>query len=109
LLQLACFVGRNTGFTTPAVTVERWRVEDRAAFAERALARLSDHGEDRYILAAHLLKTYLAAENEVAAGLPADVEEILLAAANRLLSAPLKRKHVRRTAHQALEFVALEG
>ena len=45
---------------------------------------------------------------EVAAGLPQEAEAAVLASLNRFLNAPLKRKHVRRTAHQALDFVALE-
>ncbi len=61
------------------------------------------------ILAAHFLKTFLAVREEVAAGLPAEIEMPVLASLNRFLNAPLKRKHVRRTAHQALDFVALEG
>jgi nitrite reductase/ring-hydroxylating ferredoxin subunit len=108
LLQLACFVGRNTGFTTSVDHRATWRVTDRRAYAASVIARLADHGEDRYILAAHLLKTFLAAMEEVDAGLPPDVETIVLAAVNRFLNAPLKRKHVRRTAHQAMDFVALE-
>jgi hypothetical protein len=108
LLQIACFVGRATEFTSPAETVAAWRVADRAAFEAGAVARLADHGEDRQILAAHLLKTFLAGREEVAAGLPPEIEAVVLAALNRFLHAPLKRKHVRRTAHQALAFVALE-
>ncbi len=108
LLQMACFVGRNTGFTTETVTIADWRVPDRDAFLARGLARIFDHGEDRYILAAHLLKTVLAVREEVAAGLPPEIEAVALAALNRFLNAPLKRKHVRRTAHQAMAFVALE-
>jgi nitrite reductase/ring-hydroxylating ferredoxin subunit len=108
LLQMACFVGRNTGFTTPGDAAERWRVADRAGFWTWCRERISDHGEDRYILAAHLLKTYLAAREEIASGLDSEAETTILAALNRFLNAPLKRKHARRTAHQAGEFVALE-
>jgi nitrite reductase/ring-hydroxylating ferredoxin subunit len=107
LLQMACFTGRNAGFTRDASDGD-WRVGDRDAFYAGCLARLADHGEDRYILSAHLLKTFLAVREEVAEGLPAEVEASVLAALNRFLNAPLKRKHVRRTAHQALDFVALE-
>jgi hypothetical protein len=108
LLQMACFVGRNTGFTTPGDAAERWRVADRVAFYAWCRDRISDHGEDRYILAAHLLKTFLAAREEIASGLDGDTEAAILAALNRFLNAPLKRKHARRTAHQAAAFVALE-
>lgn len=107
LLQIACFTGRNARFTAKAADGD-WRVADRDAFYADCIRRISDHGEDRYILAAHFLKTFLAVREEVDAGLPADIEQSVLAALNRFLNAPLKRKHVRRTAHQALDFVALE-
>lgn len=107
LLQIACFTGRNSGFTLPEPD-EDWRVKDRDAFYAGCIARVADHGEDRYILAAHYLKTFLAVREEVAAGLPEETEATVLASLNRFISAPLKRKHVRRTAHQALDFVALE-
>ena len=32
-----------------------------------------------------------------------------MAALNRLMNSTLKRKHTRRTAHQAMAFVALDG
>ncbi len=107
LLQIACFTGRNAGFTSPEPDGD-WRVRDRDAFYAGCISRIADHGEDRYILAAHYLKTFLAVREEVAAGLPAETEATVLASLNRFLNAPLKRKHVRRTAHQALDFVALE-
>ena len=108
LLQIACFVGRNTGFTLAEPQLASWRVGNRAAFEAEAIARIHDHGEDRYILSAHLLKTYLAAREEADAAASPETGEIVLAAINRFLHAGLKRKHVLRTAHQALEFVALE-
>ena len=107
LLQIACFTGRNAGFTLPAADGD-WRVDDRDSFYAGCIAKIADHGEDRYILAAHFLKTFLAVREEVAAGLPAEIEAPVLASLNRFLNAPLKRKHVRRTAHQALDFVAME-
>jgi hypothetical protein len=108
LLQMACFLGRTTGFTAPAAEVSQWRVADRDAFYEESIARLLDHGEDRYILAAHLVKTFHAVREEVAAGLPPETTATALAALNRFINSPPKRKHVRRTAHQALAFTALE-
>ena len=53
-------------------------------------------------------RAYARVREEVAAGLPQEAEAAVLASLNRFLNAPLKRKHVRRTAHQALDFVALE-
>jgi nitrite reductase/ring-hydroxylating ferredoxin subunit len=108
LLQIACFTGRNAGYTAKAAEGD-WQVGDREAFYAGCIRRISDHGEDRYILAAHLLKTFLAVREEVAVGLPAEIESSVLAGLNRFFNAPLKRKHVRRTAHQALDFVAEEG
>jgi nitrite reductase/ring-hydroxylating ferredoxin subunit len=108
LLQMACFIGRNSGFTDPAVALEDWRVRDRAAFGRACLARILDHGEPNYIHSAHLLKTFLAAREEVASGLPEQIEAAALAAVNRYFNEPIKRKHARRTVHQALAFVALE-
>jgi hypothetical protein len=108
LLQMACFIGRNSGFTDPAVALEDWRVRDRAAFGWACLARILDHGEPNYIHSAHLLKTFLAAREEVASGPPEPVEAAVLAAVNRYFNEPIKRKHARRTSHQALAFVALE-
>ena len=57
----------------------------------------------------HLLKTVLAVRSELRAGHPEDVRELLAAALNRFLHSPLKRKHARRTAVQAMKFVALDG
>jgi nitrite reductase/ring-hydroxylating ferredoxin subunit len=108
LLQMACFAGRNAGFTDAAVAPAAWRVEDRAAFDAACLDRIFDHGERDYIFSVHLLKTYLAAREEVEAGLPPEIEATVLAAVNRYFRSPLKHKHVRRTARQALRFVALE-
>jgi hypothetical protein len=67
-----------------------------------------DHGEPEYIHSAHLLKTFLAAREEVDTGVSAETAAILQASVSRYFAEPLKRKHARRTAHQALDFVALE-
>jgi nitrite reductase/ring-hydroxylating ferredoxin subunit len=107
LLQLACFTGRNAAFTTPEPQLDAWRVADRDAFFQHCLARVTDHGEDQYIRSAHLLKTTLAVREEVNA-LPAESAAVALAALNRYVNTPPKRRHARRTAHQALAFVARE-
>ncbi len=108
LLQMACFAGRNIGHQSPNVDFEDWKVADRAAFLSDVGARLLDHGQDEYIVSVHLLKTAeavrcLALSGE--AGLAADVA---LAALNRLLHSPVRRKMVRRTARQAMRFVAID-
>jgi nitrite reductase/ring-hydroxylating ferredoxin subunit len=108
LLQMACFVGRNSGFVDKGISLDDWRARDRRSFERDCLRRLMDHGEPEYIHSAHLVKTFLAAREEVDAGVPAETAAILLAAVSRYFAEPLKRKHAKRTAHQALDFVALE-
>jgi len=109
LLQMACFLGRNAGFTDPEQDTGQWRVEDGGRFFEGAFARLLDHGEFEYIVSCHHVKLLSAARAEVAAAPDAPWVPTLLAALNRFLNAPLKRKHALRTARQAIAFVALEG
>ena len=108
LLQMACFIGRNSGFVDKGISLDDWRTRDRHSFERDCLRRLMDHGEPEYIHSAHLLKTFLAAREEVDAGVSAETAAILQASVSRYFAEPLKRKHARRTAHQALDFVALE-
>lgn len=109
LLQLACFSGRNASFTAPRPEVERWAVDDVEAFFAEAMEALFDHGREEFIVSVHLLKTVLAARAEIRAGQPPEVARCVAAAVNRFLRSPMKRKHVRRTVHQAMRFVALDG
>jgi hypothetical protein len=108
LLQMACFVGRNSGFVDRSVAIDDWRVRDEESFERQCLGRIMDHGEPDYIHSSHLVKTFMAAREEVAAGPREETATAVLAAVNRYFAAPLKRKHAKRTAHQALDFVALE-
>ena len=112
LLQLALFVGRNSGYLDPehggADRDSEWAVTDEAAFHERAIATIVDHGIGLPIFPAHWLKTWSAVRDEVAAGLPAAARTAMLAAVNRLLAVRFKQRHALRTAHQALGFVAKE-
>jgi len=108
LLQMACFVGRNSGFVDKGIAIGEWRVRSRRPFEADCLGRIMDHGEPEYIHSVHLVKTFIAAREEVDAGLSDEMATTVLAAVNRYFTAPLKRKHVKRTAHQALDFVALE-
>ena len=78
-------------------------------FFTRAVADLHDHDCGEFIVSAHLVKTVLAARTEVRANAPAQASEYLAAAINRFLNSPLKRKQARRTAHQAMKFVAMDG
>ena len=109
LLQMACFIGRNASFTETQPDLASWRVGDIDDFFTRSVAELHDHDCTEFIVSAHLLKTVLAARTEVQANASAPVSEYLAAAINRFLSSPLKRKQARRTAHQAMKFVAMDG
>jgi nitrite reductase/ring-hydroxylating ferredoxin subunit len=108
LLQMACFVGRNHGFVDKSIAIDDWRVRDEQSFQRQCLVRIMDHGEPDYVHSSHLVKTFIAAREEVAAGPREETAAAVLAAVSRYFAAPLKRKHARRTAHQALDFVALE-
>ena len=105
LLQMACFAGRNDGFTDPAVDADAWRVADPDGFFAAALARVLDHGQPENIVAVHVLKTTLAARTEAEA--TDDADGMLLAGLNRFLHSPIRRRHVRRTMRQAMAFVEL--
>ena len=113
LLQLALFVGRNSGYldtnTTAQTAIQEWAVTDESAFHERAIGAIVDHGIGLPILPAHWLKTWSAVREEVTAGLPAGARTAMLAAVNRLLAVRFKQRHALRTARQALEFVRKEG
>jgi nitrite reductase/ring-hydroxylating ferredoxin subunit len=113
LLQLAMFVGRNSGYLDPDkfahTAIRQWTVTDETAFHERAIASILDHGVGQPIFPAHWLKTWSAVRDEVAAGLPNAARSAMLAAVNRLLAARFKQRHTLRTAHQALAFVGKEG
>ncbi|MBT4490475.1 MAG: Rieske 2Fe-2S domain-containing protein [Rhodospirillaceae bacterium] len=109
LLQMACFVGRNAGFVDHDLAVAEWRVDDAKAFLETTLDSLFDHGEIEHIVACHYLKTTYATYQEVRNAPRAQWVPTLAAAINRLVNSPLKRRHLARTAHQALSFVASEG
>ncbi len=103
LLQMACFAGRNDGFTDSGVEAAPWHVADPNAFFAVALAQILDHGQTENIVAVHVLKTTLAARAEMEA--VGDADGTLLAGLNRFLHSPLRRRHVRRTMRQAMAFV----
>lgn len=105
LLQLACFTGRNKRYVDPDLDVSEWRVVDAEAFFTKSIALLSDHGLNEPIYACHLLKTALAVRRVVTAVSP-EAADTLLAALNRFLHSPIKQKHVRRSARQAMALVS---
>jgi hypothetical protein len=88
--------------------IREWAVTDEAAFHERAIATIVDHGIGLPIFPAHWLKTWSAVRDEVAAGVPDSACTAMLAAVNRLLAVRFKQRHVLRTARQALGFVGKE-
>jgi hypothetical protein len=112
LLQMALFVGRNTPYLAadePAMpALRRWAVADVEAFDAQCLATVLDHGMALYIHAVHLQKTWAAVRDEIALGVPGATAEAMRAAVNRLFSARFKQRHLLRTAHQAIGFVARE-
>jgi nitrite reductase/ring-hydroxylating ferredoxin subunit len=109
LLQIACFVGRNNAYVDGDQDVSPWRVAEPAAFFEETGRALFDHGQFDYLVAAHLVKTWMAARQEWQAAPDGPWADDLVAALNRFLNTPLKRKHVLRTARQSRRFVKLEG
>ena len=108
LLQMACFVGRNAAYVDRELDAGEWRVDEPAAFLETRLRGLFDHGQPEFIVSCHLMKILAATEAEVAAAPDAPFVPVLLAAVNRFLNSPLKRRHSLRSARQALEFVGIE-
>ncbi len=108
LLQMACFAGRNAAYVDKDLDTSPWRVEDPAVFFEATAARLFDHGQFEYIVAAHQLKTFMAAREEVLAAPAAPGCGDVLAGVRRFLETPVKRRFGLRTARQSLDFVARE-
>jgi hypothetical protein len=112
LLQLAMFVGRNSGYLDSGLAAEaairEWGVTDDAAFPDRSIATIIDHGIGLPIFPAHRLKTWSAVREEVAAGVPDGERTAVLAAVNRLLAVRFKQRHVLRTVRQALGFIDKE-
>jgi hypothetical protein len=56
-----------------------------------------------------VLKLCTAAREEIRRSPDAPFVPVLLAALNRFLNEPVKRKHARRVARQAIDFVAAQG
>ncbi len=109
LLQIALQGGRNAGFLDAQIERSHWAVRSPDAFFDKSVEGLFDHGREEFIVSVHLIKTLLAAREEHRAGVAGGPASPMLEGVNRFLNSPLKRKHARRVAHQALEFVALDG
>ena len=78
---------------------------DARAFLAETREALLDHGQRDPIFSAHLLKTTIATEASLAHA-SKECALALLAALNRFLHSPIKQKHARRLARQAIELVA---
>lgn len=109
LLQIGCFLGRNSGFTDADLDEGPWRTNDPVGAVTSALRAVEDHGKFEYIVSSHLLKLSYAILEEMTDRPDAPWHGTAAAALTRFLNSPLKRKHTLRTAHQALEFVDAEG
>lgn len=109
LLQMGCFIGRNAGYVDKGYKADRWFVKDPKGFFSEVEHGFFDHAQFEYIISCHLVKTLTAIREEYDAAPDSDAAPMMLAAANRFLHATLKRKHVLRSAKQALSFVAGEG
>jgi hypothetical protein len=109
LLQMGCFLGRNSGFTDPDLDEAPWRSNDPMGAVQQALSGVEDHGKFEYIVSSHLLKLSYAIREEMQDRPESEFNALAASALRRFLASPLKRKHVQRTAYQALNFVQAEG
>ena len=105
LLQMACFVGRNRRYLDLELDPSPWIVGNRDTFFAEIHERILDHGLRDPIFSAHLLKTAVAVEEELEYA-SHSCAEYLLAALNRFFHSPLKQKHTRRLARQAIDLVS---
>lgn len=105
-LQLACFIGRSSAYVDETLDTAPFMVADPVAFIAAETRALFDHGRGEFIYSIHLVKT-LRAAIFLAEAFPS-AAPILLAAMNRFIHAPIKSRHVLRTARQMRIFVAEE-
>lgn len=108
LLQTGCFLGRNAKFVDWEQDTGEWADADDNLLDE-TLASMLDHGEPLYIFPAHTLKLTTALKEELEVNPDAPWKGVALAALNRFVNEPIKRKHMRRAVTQARKFVELEG
>ncbi len=105
LTQMACWAGRNRSFIDLKTEASSWQVANPDTFFDDVTRQLLDHGMRDPIFSAHLLKTSTAVRAELASA-SESCRAALLAALNRFLNSPIKMKHVRRLARQAIALVA---
>ena len=104
LLQIACFVGRNRPYLNLELGKKEWEVTDPKSFFEKVTELLLDHGLSAPIYTAHLIKTARAVQEEFSKTSDS-CSFYLLAGLNRFLHSPIKQKHTRRMARQAIALV----
>ncbi len=104
LLQMACFVGRNRRYLDLTTPETDWDVADADTVFSEVREMLLDHGIRQPIYPAHLLKTTQAVREELPVASDT-CRRYLLAGLNRFLYSPIKQKHVRRFARQAIALV----
>lgn len=109
LLQTGCFLGRNAKFVDWDQETSQWAADDGGKLIDGVLASMLDHGEPLYIYPAHTLKLATALKEELALNPQAPWRPVALAALNRFVNEPMKKKHMRRAVAQASRFVELEG
>lgn len=109
LLQTGCYLGRNANYVDWNQPVGQWTVDDADALFGSIFERLLDHGEPVYIFPVHMLKLSIAAREEIRRRPDAPFVPTLLAALNRFINEPVKRKHARRVANQAQKFVEAQA
>ncbi len=111
LLQMGCFLGRNSGFQDDTISRADWTVEEPDDWLHQTRAGLLNHDEPEYIVSAHYVKLTTAIAREIE-GAPAGrrpaLTSTMTAALNRMLQNPIRRHHPVRSLRQALDFVARE-
>ncbi len=105
LLQMACFVGRTRRYLDPTLSTATWEVADSDLFFDEVHEILLDHGMRLPIFPAHLVKTAQAVQEELPVA-SETCQRHLLAGLNRFLHSPMKQKHMRRLARQAIALVS---
>jgi len=108
LLQMACFSGRNAAFVDFSQDMKKWYIDDIDTFLKTAKQGLLDHANPEFIVSSHMAKIISAVEQEVGRNPEAVYIQDMIAATNRFLNSPFKRKHTKRTAAQSIEFVSKE-
>lgn len=109
LMQMACFLGRNSPFADKDLDTSEWEGTPFATLSTQIEETLFDHAQFEHIVSGHLIKIIEAAKEEVARQPDAPWVPLLSTTLNRFYNSSVKRRHVMRTAKQALDFVETEG